>query len=110
MALGQNLEDMPIRLSHDLGDLQDVAVWNRFVEKITHRIDKDLLRGLPAKRIRELFRDQANVEALFKGMTWNSAKTLRKSFGIAVLTAGAYLRAAAHRIPRCVGPFDCSAE
>jgi len=91
MAFGQNLEDMPIRLSHDLGDLQDITVRNRFVEKVAHGIDEYLPGGLPAKGFRELFRDQTHVESLFKGMSWNSAKTLRESFGITVLAAGADL-------------------
>ena len=33
-------------------------------------------------------------------------EALRETFSIAMLTAGAYLRAAGYGIPRRVGPFD----
>ena len=39
-------------------------------------------------------------------MTWHAAKTLRKGFRIAVHTARANLGAAAHGVPRRVGPLD----
>jgi hypothetical protein len=76
------------------------------MEEIAHGIDEDLPRGLPAERLPELFRDKADVEPLFKGVSWNATKALRESLGIAILAARADLRAATHRIPGRVGPFD----
>jgi hypothetical protein len=109
MSFGQNLKDMPIGLTHDLRDLQNVTIRNGFVEKIAHGINKYFPWALPAKWLRNLLWHQANVESLLEGMSWNTAKSFRKSFRITVLASGADLRAAAYRIPGCVGPFDrCS--
>jgi 2,4-dienoyl-CoA reductase-like NADH-dependent reductase (Old Yellow Enzyme family) len=88
MALCQYLEDMPICFSHDLGDLKDVTVRNRFVKKIAHRVDENLFGALPSQWVLELFRNKAHVEPLLKWMTRNSAKTLRESLSVAVLAAG----------------------
>src|ERR1035438_1240858 len=107
MSFGQNLKDMPISLAHDLCDLQNVTIRNGFVEKVAHGINKYFPWTLPAKWLLNLLRDQANIESLFKRMSWNTTKSLRKSFCITVLASGADLRAATYRIPRCVRPFDC---
>ena len=41
VALRQDLEDVPVGPAHDLEDLSDVGVGNRFVEQVAHRVDED---------------------------------------------------------------------
>jgi hypothetical protein len=61
------------------------------VEEVAHRIDEDLPGGLPTERLREFLRNQADIEPLFKRVSWNAAKTLCESLCITILAAGADL-------------------
>ncbi len=54
----------------------------------------------------EFLRDQAQVEALFVGMSFHPSKALRKRFRVAVLASGADLGAPTDRIPGGIGPLD----
>ena len=54
----------------------------------------------------ELLRNQTKVKALLKGMARYATEPFSEPFGVAVLTAGTNLSAAANRIPSRVRPFD----
>ena len=87
-------------------DPLDVVVGNVLVEQVAHRVDEDHLRRAPPQRLRELLRDEPQIEALLVRMAWHAAEPLGERLGVAVLAAGADLRAAADRVPRRVGPLD----
>jgi hypothetical protein len=53
------------------------------VKEIIHGIDKNHLRFLPTNRLGQFFRDGKQVKALLIRMALYSAKTFRKSFGVA---------------------------
>src|SRR4051812_1246604 len=80
------------------------------MEQVAHRVHEDHSRLGPAQRIRELLRDQPNIETLLEWMSLHAPEPLGESLRIAVLAARADLRAPAHRVPRCVGPFDFRIE
>src|SRR5437867_3016629 len=62
-----------------------------------------ILFGLaPFQRRMELFWNEPRIETAFIRMSLDTLK----SFGVAILTAGADLDAAAHGIPRRICPFD----
>ena len=58
------------------------------------------------KGFRQLFRHKTKIKPLLVRVVLHTAKTLRESRSIAVLTAGANLLAATNRIPCRVGPLD----
>lgn len=76
------------------------------MKQIAHRIDENLLGGGAANRIAQFLRHQSQVEAKLEGVSGNTAKTLGKGLGIAVLAARTHLGAAPNRVPGGVGPFD----
>jgi hypothetical protein len=87
MALREDLEDMPVGRFHDLADTGDVVVRDVIVKKVAHGVNEDFPWTLPAKWVGQLLRYEPNIEALFKWVTGNTAKTLCKSFSIAVLAS-----------------------
>src|SRR5581483_6592136 len=60
----------------------------------------------PANWIAELFRHEPQIETELERMTFHAAESLGKCLSIAMQAPGADLRAAAHRIPGCIRPFD----
>jgi hypothetical protein len=80
---------MPVGRFHHLADAGNVVVRDIIVKKVAHGVDEDFSWTLPTKWVRQLLRHKSNIEALFKWVAGNTAKTLRKSFGIAMLAPGA---------------------
>jgi hypothetical protein len=76
------------------------------VEEVAHGVDKDHSWFLPLQRFRKLLWNKTDVEALFEGVSRDSAKSLSKSLRIAIFAASADLATAAHRVPRCIRPLD----
>jgi len=109
-ALGEHLKGVPLCRDHDLADGFDVGVGDAGLEKVAHRVNEYEFRRAPGERLSKLVGNQLQVEALLVGMALDSAEALGKSFGIAVLAAGADLGAAADRVPGRVGPFDLGVE
>ena len=105
-ALGENLIRVPVRSAHDIGNLANVGLRHSFVEQVAHRVDEDPSGCSPAQRLFQLLWHQPEIEALLKGVAGNAAEPLSEGLGIAVLAAGADLRATAYRVPGCVGPLD----
>ena len=42
VALGEDLENVPVSTSHDIADAPDVVGWNVFVKEVAHRVDENL--------------------------------------------------------------------
>src|SRR6185437_1821506 len=97
---------MPIRRDHHLRDGHDVFVGDRVMKEIAHGIDENHFGVAPAERLRELFGHESQIETLLVGMTFNAAKALGERLSVAMFAARADLRAAAHRVPCGVCPFD----
>jgi hypothetical protein len=91
MALREDLEDMPVGRLHHLAHASNVVVRDVVVKKVAHGVDEDFPGTLPANWVRQLLGHEPNVEALLKWVAGNTAKALRKSFGIAVLAPRADL-------------------
>lgn len=102
----QHLIDVPIRSNHHAHHPFDVVVTDIFVEKVAHRIHEDVPRAAPTQRFLQFLRDETQIESLLVRMTVNSAKTLCERCRVTVLASRADLRAATHRIPGRISPFD----
>jgi len=76
------------------------------MEEVAHRVHEDPARRRPTDRVAELLRYEPEIEAELKRMTFYAAETFGERLGVAMLAARADLRAAAHRIPRGIRPFD----
>ena len=61
------------------------------MEEIAHGIHEDHARRAPAQRQIEPLGTQREIETGGKGMARGAAKSFRKAFGVAVVTAGADL-------------------
>ncbi len=60
-ALGEDLVNVPVSLYHHAHDSPNiVSLWIVLLEKVTHRIDEDHLRGFPLERFQQLFRGRAS--------------------------------------------------
>src|SRR5712691_6987657 len=105
-ALGEHLIGMPVCKPHRRSHLLDIRKRHAFVEQITHRVDEYHLRLAPAQGFTKLLRNETQIEAFLEGMSFYSAETLGEPFRVAMLTTGTDLRAAANRVPGCVGPLD----
>src|ERR1700733_3658042 len=98
---------MPSRQDHYSDHLLDVLIGYLIVKQITHGIDEDHPWFFPLKRFGKLFWNKSNIKTMFKGMTSHPAKPLGEPFGVAILAAGAYLRAPTDGIPSSICPFNC---
>jgi hypothetical protein len=97
---------MPVGLDHNLDHVFDVFVRDFWLEKVAHAVDEHGAGARPVEGLGKFLWYEAEVESLLIWMSWDSAESLRKRLGIAMLAAGAYLCAAPERIPRGVSPFD----
>ena len=97
---------MPVSSSHDLANAPDVVGWNVFVKEIAHRVDEDLPRAPPMKRLIEFFGNEPEVETLFERVSGHTAETLREKLRIAEFAARAHLRAAPDWIPCRIRPLN----
>jgi len=104
--LGQHLEGVPARLLHGVEDLVDIGERHVLVEQVAHGIHEDHLRRADGERLFQAMRAQGQVEAFLIGMARHAPEPLREPLRIAVVAARADLRAARHRVPRQVRPFD----
>jgi hypothetical protein len=96
----ENLVCVPVRFQHDLGYANDVLVSYAFVEEVAHRVHEDAAGLLPVRWVVQFLRHEAQVEALLKGVPRHTPETLRERASIAMLAAGANLRATPDRVPR----------
>src|SRR5437868_3258707 len=76
------------------------------MKKIAHAVDEHHLRRRPAQWLGKFLRHQAKVEALLIRMARHATESLGKDFGVAMSASRTDLRAASHRIPGGVGPFN----
>jgi hypothetical protein len=97
---------MPTCQTHSRRYLRYENLRYSFVEEIAHGVHEDHLGISPPKRLRKLLRNHPEVETLLERMTLNTSEALGESLGIAMLTTGADLGAAANWIPRSISPFD----
>ncbi len=89
-----DLEAVPVRAVHDVEDALDVLERHVLVEEVAHRVDEDCLRLLPSQRELEHVRLQRQLEAVAVVRLTHRLQSLRHALGVAVLAAGANLRAA----------------
>jgi hypothetical protein len=94
------------RRQHRPADFLDVFVRDAFVKKVAHRVHENHLRLGPADRVPKLLGYEPQIESKFEWMAGHTAKPFRERLGVAMRAAGANLRAASHRIPRCIRPLD----
>src|SRR5262249_40888353 len=108
VALRENLENVPIRLRHEVEHAADERERDAFVEEVRHRVHEDQARSTPAKWLLEAFGMEYDVYRLELGepRLAGCAEPERDPLGVAVGAAGAHLRAARYGIPRCFRPLD----
>lgn len=97
---------MPMCLLHCVEDVIDKRLRDLFVKEVAHGIHENALRLLPGERLEQALGPQCEIEPAFEWMSHDSAEALRKPFRIAIVAAGADLRAAGYGIPSRVGPLD----
>src|SRR4051794_11365722 len=97
--LRQYLEHMPVCALHRVKHLVQKLSRDLFVEEITHGIYEHSTWSTPMQWLFQLVRSQREVEAVRKWMIRRAAESLCYSLGIAVIAAGANLRATADRVP-----------
>ena len=102
----EDLVSVPVRAEHHCCHGLDVPVWNRILKEVAHAIDKHGSRRPPTQGFEKLVRDESWVEAVAVGVCGDAPESLSEGFGIAVLTSGADLGAAADRIPCRFRPLD----
>ena len=103
----EHLKNVPISLLHRIEHLVVKAFWYVLVKEIAHGIDEYHFRFFPEQRLMKSIGPQFEIKPTLKWMTGNTAKTLWKAFGIAIVTTSADFRATRDRVPSRIGPFDC---
>ena len=103
----EHLIYVPVSIFHDGENAIDERLRYVFVEQVTHRIDEDSTRSLPRQRLPEAFWSKREIKPIFERMSGCPAKPLGKPFGVAVVASTGDFGATRHRVPGCVGPFDC---
>jgi hypothetical protein len=76
------------------------------MKEVAHGIDEYHAGLLPTQRLGQLLRYQTRIEAAFIGVARNAAKSFRKNFCIAILTARTNLGAPSDRVPSRVCPLN----
>src|SRR5262249_35622081 len=105
-SLREYLEDVPVCAGHHVKDVMDILCRHRFMEQIAHAIYENALRSTPAEGEAELIRMKSQCETITVPGVAHRAQPNGQALRVAVLAARADLRAAGHRIPGGVGPFD----
>src|ERR1700684_1604514 len=106
VALGQDLERMPVGLSHDLEDPLDIGVRNALVEEVAHRVDEDHPRTRPLQWLLQPLRPELELKALLVGVSRDAPPALGECLGVAVRAPGRDLVAARYRVPGRLSPLD----
>lgn len=97
---------MPGRGFHRIEHAPNEFAWNLLVKQIAHRIHENHARGTPAERLLQTLGSKCEVKAGFERMSGRPAKTLGKTFSVAMIATGTDLGAPGDRVPSCVGPLD----
>jgi hypothetical protein len=97
---------MPVSFVHHIKHFLNKLKRNILVKKIAHRINKDLPRLTPPQRLLKQIRMQSHIEIVPVTGLPHGMKPSRHPMSITVLTSGTDLRAAGHRIPGCISPFN----
>jgi len=105
-SLGEHLENVPVGTLHRVEHLFDKLPRHFLVEEVAHGVDENHPRFAPLKGLLKALRAQRQVEAALEGMAGHTAESFGEPLGVAAIAPGADLRAARHRVPRRVGPFD----
>src|SRR5665213_1901976 len=105
-ALRQHLKLVLCRELHDVEHRDDVLVRYVAVEQVAHRVYEDALRLLPFERLHDALSSERQVEAALERVAGHAAEALRERLGVAVIAAGANLRAAGDGVPGRIRPFD----
>ena len=105
-SLGQHLEDVPVGCLHGVEHSSDVFPWHALVEQIAHGVDEDEPRAPPGPGLIHPFGSKRQVESRLVGVSGDAPKPFGKSFGVAVVAAGAQLRTPGHGVPRALRPLD----
>lgn len=107
-TLSQDLVGMARRLLHDVENAMSEVVGDVFVEKVRHRVDKHSARLAPLARQRQPLWPELQVEALLVGVAGDTSPAFGEDMGIASIAARTDFGAARYRIPRGLGPRNCS--
>lgn len=104
--LRQHLKGMLRTLLHRLEYAANEPERHVRMKQVAHRVHENPPRRFPrARQIKRVF-VQRHSKAPAVAVIPHRSQTQRQAFGIAVLAAGADLRATRHRIPRRLCPFD----
>jgi len=105
-SLGEDLENVPVRLSHDLECLMNEVFRYSLVEEVAHAVDKNPPRLCPPKRKRELVRMEGYGKSISVARVAHRLKPSCQALGIAVFAPWADLRAPGDRVPGSIRPLD----
>ena len=97
---------MPARAVHHVENGLDETGRHRLVKQIGHGVDEDEARFLPPQWFIERGFVSGEGEPVTVFLDSHALEPSRHSLGVAVLASGADLRAAGHRVPGHLGPFD----
>jgi hypothetical protein len=97
---------MPGSLCHDVEDLLDVLERHVIVKQVAHRVDKDCPGLTPSQWLIEQIRLQRQSETVSVAVLVHGLQAQRHPFCVAMLAAGADLRATGYGIPGDICPFD----
>ena len=106
IALGEDLEHVPVGSTHDVADVRDEVGRDLIVEQVAHGIDEDLSRAFPVQRWFQLLGYESQIEAALKGVSGYATEALSEHLRLAELAARAHSRAAPDRVPGRVRPLN----
>src|SRR5262249_18692524 len=106
IALGEDLEHVPVGSTHDVTDLRDELSRHVFMKQVAHRVYEDLSRPFPMQRLLQFLGHETQFEAVFKRVPRDAAETLSEDLCVTEFAARADFCAAAYRVPCRVRPFN----
>ena len=96
---------MPIRLVHDIEQLQDEPGWHKLMEQVSHGGRKDDVRLFPMKGMFQDILMQRDLKAVFVLGNSHGLEAQSETLRITMQARLAFLRATGHRVPGRMGPF-----
>jgi hypothetical protein len=105
-SFGEDLICVPVCAEHDGSYRDNVLVTYCLLEEVAHTVDENGPWRRPPQWLKKFVGHHPWVKTLFVRVTFDVAEAFGECFGVAVLAAGADFDAPAHRVPRCLGPFD----
>lgn len=105
-ALREHLKRVLERLIHDAEHRLNEAGGDGFMEQVAHRVHEHEPRGFPPERFFQYGLVKGAIEPVPVFVNPHCLEPGGHALGVAMLAAVADLRAARHRVPRSLGPFD----